>query len=143
MMTHWLMCSGGGGAEQQRFPRRHGGAEEGERGGAPALCSEIPTDRRATDRQAAAGGGAYAQVIDIATNQVLSIHKQRLKLFFSSCSENRCAELREELANQRAEFSHQLESLRAELDSEGDALQAAFQDSEERRRQREMEVGGK
>ncbi|XP_005743507.1 kinesin-like protein KIF20B [Pundamilia nyererei] len=56
-------------------------------------------------------------------------------------SENRCAELREELANQRAEFSHQLESLRAELDSEGDALQAAFQDSEERRRQREMEVG--
>lgn len=67
----------------------------------------------------------------------------RLKLVFSSCSENRCAELREELANQRAEVSHQLESLRAELDSEGDALQAAFQDSEERRRQREMEVGGK
>lgn len=77
MMTHWLMFSGGGGAEQQqRFPRRHGGAEEGERGGAPALGSEIPTDRRAADRQAAAGGGAYAQVIDIATNQVLSIHKQ-------------------------------------------------------------------
>ncbi|CAI5657899.1 unnamed protein product [Oreochromis niloticus] len=56
-------------------------------------------------------------------------------------SENRCAELREELANQRAEFSHQLESLRAELNSEGDALQAAFQESEERRRQREMEMG--
>lgn len=56
-------------------------------------------------------------------------------------SENRCAELREELANQRAEFSHQLESLRAELDSEGDALQAAFQESEERRRQRETEMG--
>lgn len=56
-------------------------------------------------------------------------------------SENRCAELREELANQRAEFSHQLESLRAELNSEGDALQAAFQESEERRRQRETEMG--
>lgn len=81
-------------------------------------------------------------MINIATNQVSSIHKQRLKLVFSSCSENRCAELREELANQRAEFSHQLESLRAELNSEGDALQAAFQESEERRRQRETEMGG-
>nr|XP_024655353.1 kinesin-like protein KIF20B [Maylandia zebra] len=70
----------------------------------------------------------------------LQTDKRRLEAELT-LSENRCAELREELANQRAEFSHQLESLRAELDSEGDALQAAFQDSEERRRQREMEVG--
>ncbi|XP_035764687.1 kinesin-like protein KIF20B [Neolamprologus brichardi] len=70
----------------------------------------------------------------------LQTDKRRLEAELT-LSENRCAELREELANQRAEVSHQLESLRAELDSEGDALQAAFQDSEERRRQREMEVG--
>ncbi|KAL3968227.1 pre-rRNA-processing protein IPI3 [Sarotherodon galilaeus] len=71
----------------------------------------------------------------------LQTDKRRLEAELT-LSENRCAELREELANKRAEFSHQLESLRVELDSKGHALQAAFQDSEERRRQREREVGG-
>ncbi|XP_030610287.1 kinesin-like protein KIF20A isoform X2 [Archocentrus centrarchus] len=50
-------------------------------------------------------------------------------------SENRCAELRVKLANQRAEFSHQVENLRAELDSEGATLRTSLEETEERRRQ--------
>ncbi|XP_022599000.1 kinesin-like protein KIF20A [Seriola dumerili] len=54
-------------------------------------------------------------------------------------SENRCVELTEELANQKAEFSH----LRAELESEGGALQERLEEiersKEERRREEERE----
>lgn len=56
----------------------------------------------------------------------------------SSCSENRCVELREELANQKAEFSHQLQSLRAELESEGGALRGRLEEMQ-RNQEREKE----
>ncbi|XP_023262141.1 kinesin-like protein KIF20B [Seriola lalandi dorsalis] len=54
-------------------------------------------------------------------------------------SENRCVELTEELANQKAKFSH----LRAELESEGGALRGRLEEmdrsQEERRREEERE----
>ncbi|KAK5880682.1 hypothetical protein CesoFtcFv8_021565 [Champsocephalus esox] len=43
-------------------------------------------------------------------------------------SENRCAELNEELSNQRAAFSQQLQGLRAELESERGALRERLQE---------------
>lgn len=51
----------------------------------------------------------------------------------SSYSQNRCAELTEELANQKAEFAHQLQSLRAELESEGGALRGRLEEMERER----------
>ncbi|KAK1882018.1 Kinesin-like protein KIF20B [Dissostichus eleginoides] len=48
-------------------------------------------------------------------------------------SENRCAELSEELSNQRAAFSQQLQGLRAELESERGALRGRLQKEEQER----------
>lgn len=48
----------------------------------------------------------------------------------SLCSENRCVELREELANHGAELSRQLQRLRAELESEGGALRGRLEEAE-------------
>lgn len=63
----WLVVLGaGGGAEQQHqcISRHHGGADEGEQGGAAEVCREVPTDRGASGREDAAGGAAAAEVID-------------------------------------------------------------------------------
>ncbi|XP_072228973.1 uncharacterized protein [Leuresthes tenuis] len=59
--------------------------------------------------------------------------------------ESRCEQLREELANQRAEFTNQLQGLRAELESEGGALRGRLEEverSEEERRREVSELRG-
>ncbi|TMS01444.1 Kinesin-like protein KIF20B [Larimichthys crocea] len=56
-------------------------------------------------------------------------------------SQDRCVELSEQLANQKAEFTRQLQSLRVELESEGGALRGRLQEVErsEKERRRHLE----
>ncbi|KAM6898364.1 kinesin-like protein KIF20B, partial [Lycodopsis pacificus] len=58
-------------------------------------------------------------------------------------SENRCVDLSEELANQKAEFTGRLHSLKEELESEGGALRGRLEEmeksEEERRRNQDRE----
>ncbi|XP_069543838.1 kinesin-like protein KIF20B [Brachyistius frenatus] len=56
-------------------------------------------------------------------------------------SENRCAELREAPANQRAEFSQQLQIQRAELESVGGALRGRLEEMEKTEEERRREAG--
>ena len=128
-----MIGSGGGGAEQQQ----HGGAEEGERGSAGAISSEIPADPRSAERKEGAAGHSDTQVDQYCDQSGLLINLQQNQqlitisdLYVSPCSENRCVELREESANHRAELSRQLKRLRAELESEGGALRGRLEEAE-------------
>ncbi|XP_044034097.1 kinesin-like protein KIF20B isoform X3 [Siniperca chuatsi] len=78
------------------------------------------------------------------SQQIRDLQREKSQLEETlSHSESRCVELREELANQKAEFSRQLQSLRAELESEGGALRERLEEmersEEERRRNQESE----
>lgn len=130
------MFSGAGGAEQQhkQFPCCHGGAEEGESGGAAEIGSEIPTDPGSAERKESSAGvsetqveqeaGRLATLINYLSIRFLLILVSALfvlsPLFVTfplfSCSETRCSQLTEELSNQKAEVTCQLQSLRAEME---------------------------
>ncbi|XP_038591640.1 LOW QUALITY PROTEIN: kinesin-like protein KIF20A [Micropterus salmoides] len=71
------------------------------------------------------------------SQQIQDLQREKMQLEETlSHSENRCVELRGELANQKAESSRQLQSLRAELESEGGALRGRL---EEQKRDQETE----
>ncbi|XP_028264530.1 kinesin-like protein KIF20B isoform X2 [Parambassis ranga] len=55
--------------------------------------------------------------------------------------ENRCVELTDELANQKAAFSARLETMRAELESEAGALQGRLKEMERLEEERRREIG--
>lgn len=64
---------------------------------------------------------------------LISDRQNRQLTSCSSCSENRCAELREELANQKAKFCCQLQHVRVEFESEGGALRGRLEQTERER----------
>lgn len=133
-----LIVSGGGGARSHLSSlHQHGG---GETGGAGDFSAKVTTGPRSAERQGWPGGDANTEVCYF--NVVIDQELKQLHINSSSsfcCSNNRCAELSKELANQKDEFCQQVTCVREELESEAGALQRRLEGLERERDGRETQ----
>lgn len=136
-MDWWIVSGGGGKARSQLCSlHQHGG---GETGGAGDFSSKVTTGPRYAERQGWPGGDANTEVwyLNMGIDQELEQLHITSSSFFC-CSNNKCAELSKELANQKEEFYQQVTCTREELESEVEVLQRRLEGLGRERDGREM-----